>query len=209
MAKYAGLASQDGSVNRLSCPVGVVGAAGAQTRNGAATAHVIARSAAKRRTAPATAAGCQADRASTVTSDRPKPATSSWPISPASGSSTLAASSAGCQAASRSFIWACRCLRPLEDRRDALPAADAHRRERVSAAGPLELEQRLDGQDGTGSADRMAEGDAAAVGVRLVRWQPELADDGQRLRGEGLIDLEHIDFLDLEPGAVEHLLYGR
>src|SRR6516225_1140099 len=116
---------------------------------------------------------------------------SSWPNSPASGSSGLAASSAGGQAASRAFIWACRRLRPLEDRCDALAAADAHRRERVSAAGPPELIQRLDGQDGTGSADRMAKRDTAAVGVRLVRRQPEFADDSERLRGERLIDFEH------------------
>src|SRR6516165_8238160 len=155
MAKYAGLSSQAGSVNRLSCPAGVVDAA--RTCGVAAADHVMARSAANRRTAPATAAGCQADRASTVTSDRPKPAMSSRPISPASGSSALAASSAGCQAASRAFMWACRRLRPLENRCDALTAADAHRRERVSATGPPELIQRLDGEDGTGSPDWMAE----------------------------------------------------
>src|SRR6516225_9112782 len=147
-------------------------------------------------------------RASTVTSDRPKPAMSSWPISPASGSSALAASSAGCQAASRAFMWACRRLRPLENRCDALTAADAHRRERVPAAGPPELIQRLDGEDGTGSPDWMAEGDAAAVGIRLLRRQPEFADNSERLRGEGLIYLEHIDFPDFKPGTVEDLVYG-
>src|SRR5215470_12787567 len=129
-------------------------------------------------------------------------------INPASGSRAPAASSAARQAASRAFTGARRRLRPLEDSRNALPAADAHRRECITATGPPELIERLHGEDGTGSANRMAEGDAAAVGVRFVGWEPELADNGERLRSEGLVDLEHIDFLNLKTGAVEHLLYG-
>src|SRR5580658_9833740 len=51
----------------------------------------------------------------------------------------------------------------LEDRGEALAAADAHRDERVLAAGALELVQGLDGQDGPGGGNGMPEGDAAAV----------------------------------------------
>ena len=44
-------------------------------------------------------------------------------------------------------------LDPLEDRRDALAAADAHGGQRVPATGALELVERLDGQDRPGRGD--------------------------------------------------------
>src|SRR6185437_16597710 len=94
---------------------------------------------------------------------------------------------------------------PLEDRGDALPAADAHRVERVPAAGALELVQRLDDQDGAGGADRVAERDPAAVRVDALGGQVQFPGHGQCLGGEGLVDLEHVDLVDLEAGAVEHL----
>jgi len=58
---------------------------------------------------------------------------------------------------------------PFEDGGDALAAADAHGDERVPAAGPAQLVQGLDGEDGAGGADRVPERDAAAVGVGPVR----------------------------------------
>ena len=60
-------------------------------------------------------------------------------------------------------------LQPLEHRRDALAAADAHRDQRVAAAGALQLVHRLDREDRAGRADRMAERDRAAVRVGLLR----------------------------------------
>src|SRR5207342_1811139 len=94
---------------------------------------------------------------------------------------------------------------PLEDRGDALPAADAHRVERVPAAGALELVQRLDHQDGPGGTDRVAEGDPAAVRVGALGGQVQFPAHGQRLGGEGLVDLEHVNLVDLETGTIEHL----
>src|SRR5215471_15083479 len=94
---------------------------------------------------------------------------------------------------------------PLEDRRDALPATDAHGGERVPAAGPAQLIQRLDGEDRPGRADRVAEGHPAAVGVGPLGRQAQLTDDGERLGGEGLVHLEEVDLVELEAGPVEHL----
>src|SRR5438132_6969112 len=45
---------------------------------------------------------------------------------------------------------------PLEDRRDALSAADAHGDERVALVGALELVERLDGENAARGTDRMA-----------------------------------------------------
>src|SRR5260370_34345065 len=89
---------------------------------------------------------------------------------------------------------------PLEDGGDALPAADAHGDERVPAAGPAQLVQGLDGEDGPGGADRMAEGDAAAVRVDPVRRQAEFPGHGEGLGRERLVHLEQVDAVALELG---------
>ena len=50
----------------------------------------------------------------------------------------------------------------------------------------------------------MAEGDPGPVGVGAVLGEAEVADHGQRLGGEGLVDLEHVDVVDLEVGLLQH-----
>ncbi len=52
---------------------------------------------------------------------------------------------------------------------DALAPADAHRYDAPLGLPTLEFVGQLDGQDGTGGADRMAERDGAAVRVDLLR----------------------------------------
>src|SRR5262245_28801301 len=55
-------------------------------------------------------------------------------------------------------------VQALEDRCDALAAANAHGDQSITAASALELVQRLHGQDRAGRADRMAKPHRAAVG---------------------------------------------
>ena len=55
----------------------------------------------------------------------------------------------------------------------------------------------------------MPERDGAAVHIDLRRIEPQLADDGNRLRGERLVQLEQIDVADLKAGAIEHLPHRR
>src|ERR1700720_3604079 len=81
-------------------------------------------------------------------------------------------------------------LDPFEDRGDALAAAEAHRDQCVPAADPALLVEGLDDQDGAGGAERVTEGDAAAVRVGPFRRQAELGGDGEGLRGERLVHLE-------------------
>jgi hypothetical protein len=76
--------------------------------------------------------------------------------------------------------------------------------QRVPAAGPAQLVEGLDGQDGTGGADRVAEGDTAAVGIGPVRQQAELLHDGERLGRERLVDLEQVDVVQLEVSSLEY-----
>src|SRR3546814_20562065 len=52
----------------------------------------------------------------------------------------------------------------LEDRRDTLAAADAHRHQRVTTADALQLVDRLGGNDRAGRADRMADRNAGEIG---------------------------------------------
>jgi hypothetical protein len=51
-------------------------------------------------------------------------------------------------------------LRPFVDRRDSLPAADAHRHQRIAPVDAGQFVQRLHGQHRAGRADRMTERNA-------------------------------------------------
>src|SRR5262245_49185685 len=53
-------------------------------------------------------------------------------------------------------------LLALEDRCDPLPAANAHRDQRVALLRAFQLVERLDGQDRAGRADRVAKRNRAA-----------------------------------------------
>src|SRR5258708_4433985 len=96
-------------------------------------------------------------------------------------------------------------LDALEDRRDALTAADAERRERVLAVALAELGDEREREPRTRGAERMAESDRAAVHVRLLAIEPEVLLDREVLRREGLVDLHQIHVLDLETGALQRL----
>src|SRR5450756_3226785 len=96
-----------------------------------------------------------------------------------------------------------RPLAPLVYRGDALPAAYAHRDERVPATGPAQLIQRLYGEDGASGTERMPKRYTAAVRIGPVLRQAELADDGKGLGGERLVDLEEVDVVKLEPCSLQ------
>src|SRR2546425_1347785 len=55
----------------------------------------------------------------------------------------------------------------------------------------------------------MAKRDAAAVDVDLLGIELQLADAGDCLRGESLVQLNQIDLIDCETGAFERLLGRR
>src|SRR5437667_9091258 len=86
-----------------------------------------------------------------------------------------------------------------EERGDALAAADAHRHDAPLGLPTLEFVGQLDGQDGTGGADRMAECDRPAVRVDLLRIDLQLPNYRHRLRREGLVQLHEVDVIDRHP----------
>jgi len=76
---------------------------------------------------------------------------------------------------------------PLVDCRDALAAPDTHRHEGVLATHSLELVERFHGEDTARRADRMTQRDPAAVRIRSIGRQSEIACHRQGLGREGLV----------------------
>src|SRR3954447_5738854 len=83
--------------------------------------------------------------------------------------------------------------RVLDDRREALPDADAQRRQAVAQAALGELVGQRPEQARARAAERVADGDRAAVDVELGERDAELARRGEHLAREGLVDLDEID----------------
>src|SRR5579864_6784125 len=65
----------------------------------------------------------------------------------------------------------------LNDRRDALAAANAGRREPVFPGTPPEFQGQREQQPGPGHAERMAEGNGSPIDVGLVAIEAQLLFD--------------------------------
>jgi len=87
-----------------------------------------------------------------------------------------------------------RGLDPLEDDGDPLANADAHGAKSEAAFGPEQLVRGGRGEASATGAERMADGDSAAVGVNVrgIVGQAEFAENGERLRGEGLVEFDNV-----------------
>jgi hypothetical protein len=57
--------------------------------------------------------------------------------------------------------------------------------------------------DGTGGAQRVAEGDRAAHRVHLGSGRGRGVEHGQRLRGKGFVQLDPVDVLVLQAGVLQ------
>ena len=71
----------------------------------------------------------------------------------------------------------------------------------LSNGSASQLMERLHRDYGAGCADRVAQGNAAAVGVEALARQLELLGDGQCLGCEGLVDLVDVDVADAQAVA--------
>src|SRR4051794_38526581 len=91
----------------------------------------------------------------------------------------------------------------LEDHGISLAAARADRRDSETAAAAAQLVHERHEDAGAARADRMAEGDRAAVDVDLRLIHAEHPHRVDRHRGERLVDLEEVDVVDREAGLVE------
>src|SRR3546814_584774 len=103
--------------------------------------------------------------------------------------------------------------RALEDRRDALAAADTHGFKAVAAV-PADQFARQIGQDAAaGRTDRVAERDARPVDVEdfvpavVLRPAPAL-EHREHLRREGFVEFDEVDIVPAQPAAREQPLDG-
>src|SRR6202000_2302096 len=89
----------------------------------------------------------------------------------------------------------------LDRHRDALADADAHDGERAFSAALFHAVDRGHDQPGATHAERMAERDRATMRIDEIGvvLDAELAQAGDTLRGEGLIELDQIEIADLQP----------
>src|ERR1700744_997126 len=88
---------------------------------------------------------------------------------------------------------------------DAHTAADAECRETFMCAATLHLMQKSDKNARARCADRVADGDRAAVDIDDAGIPAEILIDSKRLRREGFIGLDEIEILDLPAGLLERL----
>src|SRR5438874_2584602 len=96
----------------------------------------------------------------------------------------------------------------FHDHRRALAAADAGGAEAEALLGAAQRMEQVDRDASAGRGQRVADGDGAAVHVRLRAVEPQLLLDGEILRGEGLIHLHQVHLLELHAGLLERLARG-
>src|SRR3712207_9187517 len=83
----------------------------------------------------------------------------------------------------------------VQDQRVALPAPAAQRGGTHATAAAAQLQRHVEHDPGAAHADRVAEGDRAAVGVDLLRVDPELLRGDERDSGERLVELDQVEVL--------------
>src|SRR5439155_378904 len=97
---------------------------------------------------------------------------------------------------------------PFEEGREALADPDAHRRDAVAAAAALELAQQGPGDARPRCADRMTDGNRAAVRVGAVVGQTKRANARDHLRRESLVQLDRVALLRRNAGPLHELAHG-
>src|SRR5439155_31944 len=89
--------------------------------------------------------------------------------------------------------------------RVAPAAADAGGAEAEAPLGTSQRVEQVDGDARAGGRQRVADGDGAAVHVRLRPVEPQLPLHGEILRSEGLVHLHQVHLLERHPGLLERL----
>src|SRR4051812_7116611 len=97
---------------------------------------------------------------------------------------------------------------PLEQRGQALPAADAHGLQPEPCTAAVHLPQQRRQDPATGRADRVAQRDPGAVDVHALevgRREAPLLGHREDLAGERLVELDQVDVLQLDAGLRQGL----
>src|SRR6185312_5451755 len=85
----------------------------------------------------------------------------------------------------------------------ALSAADAHRNHSIFHAPSPHLTQNRSRQLCAGAAERMSERNRAAVHIHALEIQPAFANHRERLYGEGFVQFDQSDIVELHAGERE------
>ena len=97
----------------------------------------------------------------------------------------------------------------FEDGGNTHAAADAQGGQALLGIGPFgHLMEQGDDDAGAGAADRVADGDGAAVDIDLLHVEAQLAGHGDGLGGKGLVGLHQINVLDLKARLAHGLTAG-
>src|SRR5579875_3710699 len=126
----------------------------------------------------------------------------SWPSSP--GLATTIRSGRRRSTVAPPCPLAC-SISDLDDQGVALTAARADRRAAEPAAAPAQLQHQGGDDPRAGGADRVAEGDGAAVDVDDLFIDAQRPDRVDGDGGKGLVDLPEVDVGDLQAGLLQRL----
>jgi hypothetical protein len=85
-------------------------------------------------------------------------------------------------------------------------AADAHGDQSELEVAADEVLHHAEGEDGAGGADGVPQRDRAAVGIRALGVEAGVADAGDGLSGEGLVELDGVDVGRAEADLLEQRL---
>src|SRR4249920_3238910 len=98
---------------------------------------------------------------------------------------------------------------PLDAHCNAHATTDAERGETLLGVALLHFVQQGDQDAGTGRADRMADGDGAAVDIDLGGIPAEVLVDSAGLRRKRLVGLDQVEVGGLPAGPLQRLARSR
>src|SRR5215212_6137886 len=99
-----------------------------------------------------------------------------------------------------------RSIVPLNHRRQALTTADAHRLQSITGVAALHLIQQRGHHAGAGRSHWVAQADTGSIDVQVAEVRhTQILQDGQRLDGERLVELDEVHVLEAEPGFAKRL----
>src|SRR6185437_3098449 len=102
-----------------------------------------------------------------------------------------------------------RVLQTFYDYRDALPPADARRRQPILLFSPPQLVKQGDDKPRSGRAQRMAQSNGPAIHVHLVTVQDQFLLHPQVLRRERFIHFHQVNVIELQAGFLKCKAYSR
>jgi len=99
------------------------------------------------------------------------------------------------------FYW---LVEAFDHAGNALPQANAQADQGVPTVAAFQLTHRAVGQAGTGSTQRVTDGNGAAIGVQawVIERQIESFGTAEYLRSEGFVDFDQIHIGQLQIGAL-------